>query len=96
MALADRKIVKHEGGCISLTGNLDRYSHVTLDGHRYAAHRIVYMLTHPGVSIKGMYVHHMCRNRGCVLPQHLLLVTRRQHIAMHALDNVRPGSTMSR
>ncbi|WP_395704777.1 HNH endonuclease signature motif containing protein [Rhodococcus ruber] len=43
------------------------------------AHRVAYELTY-GQIRHGMVVDHKCRNRGCVNPDHLHMVSRKQNI----------------
>jgi hypothetical protein len=43
------------------------------------AHRAVYVMTH-GPIPKGMTLDHLCRNRICVNPDHLEIVTHRENI----------------
>ena len=49
-------------------------------------HRIVYQETHPNENISEKIIHHICKNRWCVNPNHLIAITRKQHSAEHGLS----------
>lgn len=53
---------------------------MTASGKAIMWHRKVYEDTH-GEIPKGMEVDHMCRNRACINPKHLQLLTTSQHKA---------------
>ena len=46
------------------------------------AHRILYELM-VGPLPEGRLLHHTCENRACVRPDHLVVVTPREHHALH-------------
>lgn len=50
-------------------------------GHHYA-HRYAYEITHKLKLRKDQHIHHVCSNRKCVNPDHLLLVPAEQHLKM--------------
>lgn len=57
------------------------YGHFGERGKDYLAHRYFYCLRHGGNAIgPGVELHHLCGQRACVNPDHLLPVTRRQHM----------------
>lgn len=45
------------------------------------AHRWVYELIH-GPIPSGMEVHHLCHNRACTHPSHLILLSRKDHLVL--------------
>ena len=61
-----------------------------IQGKSQAAHRIAYTWM-KGIIPKGMDLHHKCRVTSCVNPDHLEVLTRREHIAQHpqiGVDNM--------
>jgi hypothetical protein len=72
------------GDCWEWTGaKSNGYGVAWVDGHLQRPHRVVYEgLVAPVPA--GMDLDHLCRNRSCVNPDHLEVVTRR--------ENVRRGS----
>ena len=60
-----------------------------IDGTVRGAHRVAYALRNPlpPGSLKheswSAEIHHICENRLCVEPSHLVLTTRRDHNAEH-------------
>ncbi|MGH7473451.1 MAG: HNH endonuclease signature motif containing protein [Candidatus Methylomirabilales bacterium] len=70
-----------ENGCWELptSANSTGYSRVCIGGKRYTGHRFLY--EHLVCQIpNGLELDHICRNRGCVNPDHLEQVTHRENI----------------
>src|SRR4051812_21072155 len=69
------------GQCWEWTATRDRggYGRFYLRGGLAAAHRFSYQ-TFVGPIPEGLEIDHLCHNRGCVNPQHLDVVTRRENI----------------
>lgn len=69
-----------DNGCWNWTGPRDHngYGTVTIDGHT-KAHRAFYT-RHVGEIPEGLQLDHLCRNRGCVNPEHLEPVTLRENV----------------
>lgn len=63
-------------GCWEWTGNVrrDGYTKIMIDGRTTYAHRFAYQ-HFVGVIADGMVIDHRCKNRKCVNPEHLQLVT---------------------
>ncbi len=55
------------------------YGHTRINGRQYRAHRVAYELF-VGVIPEGMHVDHLCRNRACINPDHMELVTPRENV----------------
>ena len=68
--------VEQSGDCWSWTGakNDQGYGQIRVDGRIVYAHRFSYEL-HLGSIPSGLQIDHLCRNRGCVRPDHLEPVT---------------------
>lgn len=66
--------------CWTWTGskNSDGYGRIHRDGRDLMAHRVVYEML-VGAIPPGLQTDHLCRNRGCVRPSHLELVTSREN-----------------
>lgn len=80
-----QKIIPTESGCWEWDGRhfAGGYggSHIVINGKQeICAHRIIYMLL-VGPIPEGLDLDHLCRNRGCVNPDHLEPVTRRENIS---------------
>lgn len=48
------------------------------DGKTYPAHKVYWMMKH-GASIPGMDIHHLCRIKACVNPDHLQALAHVEH-----------------
>lgn len=76
--------------CIRAWGEpdtLNGYSRVSLDSKVYYAHRLAYVAAN-GAIPQGYHVHHLCENKMCVNPSHLVAVTLDDHLKMH----IKPAS----
>ena len=70
-------------GCQLWQGARDRhgYGHFWLGGRMVLAHRLAYELEHGPVP-DGLELHHTCRVRSCVAVEHLIAVTRAEHVRL--------------
>ncbi len=67
--------------CWEWTAKIERngYGRFWVNGHSVSAHRFAYELTH-GPIPKGLTIDHLCRNRTCVNPAHMELVSLRTNV----------------
>lgn len=67
-------------GAISVggSGRGGGYGRLTIDNRGRLAHRVAYELTF-GAIPAGLVLDHLCRNRRCVRPDHLEVVSRREN-----------------
>lgn len=68
--LADPEACWQWQGCTNGTG----YGQISLDAKMRYAHRLAYELM-VGPIPEGLVIDHLCRNKGCVNPDHLEAVT---------------------
>lgn len=69
------KVEKKDGGCWEWLAFKDKgYGRLQVDGKAIGAHRIAYEL-YRGLIPAGMVLDHLCRNPGCVNPEHLEAVS---------------------
>lgn len=75
------KVKVLDDGCWEWTSNVmpNGYGTFSVDGRAVLAHRLVYELLR-GELVKGLTIDHLCRNRKCVNPWHLELVTRGENV----------------
>jgi hypothetical protein len=71
------RITVSETGCWEMSGYRDRqgYAKVKFHGSTWPAHRVTYTLMR-GAIPAGAHIDHLCRNTGCVNPDHLEPVTQ--------------------
>lgn len=76
-----RTLLALSDGCWLWTGcvNSNGYGSFHLDGSTQYAHRVAYELT-VGAIPDGLEIDHLYRNRRCVRPDHLEVVTHQQNI----------------
>ncbi|HEY1105142.1 MULTISPECIES: HNH endonuclease signature motif containing protein [Streptomyces] len=84
MHWSDRFLASTEagpGGCWQWTGYLmpNGYARISVDGERQYAHRVAYEAFVAPIPA-GLVIDHLCRNRGCVNPDHLDAVTQRVNV----------------
>lgn len=90
-ALVGSRIVPQADGCWIWTGEARAgYGQIKVGGRRTQAHRFVYV-TLVGPIQRGCHLHHICDNRRCCNPEHLVALSPLEHHATHA--NLRHGGT---
>ncbi len=57
-----------------IAGKSNGYGMISIDNVGYCAHRVAYEME-VGPIPDGLVIDHLCRNRGCVRPDHMELVT---------------------
>ena len=74
-------------GCWFWTGrvNRDGYGVTGFEMRAWMAHRLAYELD-VGPIPKGLQVHHTCKNRRCVRPEHFQLLTPSEHARIEKLE----------
>lgn len=79
VALGERVVVM--GDCYVVDGDTDVYAHAG----GMNAHRFVWESIHGPIGCDD-HIHHVCRTKGCINPDHLQRLTRREHCDAHADD----------
>ncbi len=90
-SLRDRflqKVVKESSGCWRWTGAIgsDGYGRIWAGPHQFKlAHRVSYELFRGHIPVvderdRALVLDHLCRNRSCVNPEHLELVTHGENV----------------
>lgn len=85
--------VKKSEGCWEWQGSglPDGYGHFGINKRRIVlAHVFAYEDTY-GKATSGKEIHHACKNRGCVRPDHLEAVTPKEHAAQHRKTECKRG-----
>ena len=74
------KVEKIDGGCWNWVAGKNTYGYgqTTFGGKKALAHRRAYMEL-VGPIPRGLTLDHLCRNRGCVNPEHLEPVTQKEN-----------------
>ena len=72
--------VRQDGDCLVWTRSLShgQYGNLQFNGRIWAAHRLFYALLVAAIP-DGHHLHHVCGNKACVRPEHVLPVTPKQH-----------------
>ncbi len=76
-------------GCLVWSSDIDRggYGVFIVGGIVNSAHRLV-CRWRDGTIHKGSHVHHTCRTRNCVNPEHLVVLTANAHRLVHGIPSI--------
>ncbi len=77
-----------ESGCREWTKAVGKYSGYGIF-RGMNAHVFAYMDVNPDEDIWDMHIHHICENKKCVNPEHLVALTPGEHISLHKKGIVR-------
>jgi len=67
--------------CVSHGKNKDGYHSIKYKGKTLLVHRLAFMLRHDLEEVPSdMQIHHVCHNRSCANPIHMVMLTQKQHI----------------
>lgn len=82
-----QRISISDSGCWQMTGLHDRdgYAHFHKSKRQSKAHRISYEF-HSGLIPAGLTIDHLCKNKGCVNPEHLEAVTAQENASRHKAE----------
>lgn len=85
-----KKVLKQPSGCWEWQGTKsgNGYGRLFYRGRYHTAHRVSYQL-YIGPIPEGLVIDHLCRNRGCVNPEHLEPVTFGENIRRSPIHNMR-------
>lgn len=80
VAKFEKKIIRSED-CWKWTGVISSngYGRIEHKGKHLMAHRVSFLLN-GGIIPQGMILDHLCRNRGCVNPNHLRVVSCKENV----------------
>jgi HNH endonuclease len=72
-----------ETGCVEWRGmvNDQGYGLLKLGGKKRTAHKLLWEVTWGGDVEPGYELHRICGNRRCLNPEHLEMLTRKEHVA---------------
>ena len=76
------------GDCLvwKLSKHANGYGRVRINGHENSAHRAMMEAVH-GKIPSHLVVDHRCKNRGCINPIHLRLVTKEQNVLENSIGS---------
>ena len=88
VAVVYKKELEYEvvGNCHLVTShapNASGYPQIQMDGKRVKTHRYRYVKEVGPIS-EGLDLHHTCENKTCCNPDHLVPMTRLQHLVEHS------------
>lgn len=90
--LEARMIPEANTGCWLMTSVINcGYSTIQINGRETLAHRAAYELL-KGPIPEGLELHHVCRTKSCINPDHLEVVTRDEHCLRHKREECRSTS----
>lgn len=81
VARIERRTIRDASGCWLFVGGHNHQGYVSISYHhrKVIGHRLVWTLAHERPIGAGIQIHHVCGNKGCINPAHLMAVTPRQH-----------------